>query len=129
MLKVILDIIFKVLVVLGFIFIFGSVFSLLGLPFFTRLDDWSKHSHAESIQMIKDGMVFIVVSIIYFKYIKPKLPKHKSKTPQYTICPNCKETFNYDDLKKGKCPYCKDVDTVDIEQYYKDNPEEKEKGN
>jgi len=44
----------------------------------------------------------------------------------YTICPNCKETFNYDELKNGKCKYCEDVDTVDIEQYYKDNPEEKD---
>lgn len=37
----------------------------------------------------------------------------------YTICPNCKETFTYNELENGKCPYCEDVDTIDIEEYYK----------
>lgn len=69
------------------------------------------------------GLFILCISFIFF-YIGYK--KHKTNTPQYTICPNCKETFNYDDLKKGKCPYCKDVDTVDIEQYYKEHPEKLE---
>jgi hypothetical protein len=77
--------------------------------------------------MIKDGMVFIVVSIIYFKYIEPKiLEKNKLKKPEYTICPKCKETFTYHELKDGKCKYCKDVDTIDTDKYYKEHPEELE---
>ncbi|WP_190271964.1 hypothetical protein [Arcobacter nitrofigilis] len=29
---------------------------MLGLPFFTRCDDWSNHFHEKSVQMIKDGI-------------------------------------------------------------------------
>lgn len=49
----------------------------------------------------------------------------KPKKPQVTKCPKCKETFNYNDTLDGKCPNCKDVDTIDIKEYYEKFPEEK----
>ena len=64
------------------------------------------------------GIIFLLFGL-YFLYLffTYKQVKHK-----YTICPNCKETFDYKDLDNGKCKYCDDIDTIDIEQYYKDNP-------
>ena len=59
---------------------------------------------------------------IFLIYIGVK----KQKQNKFTKCPNCKESFNYSELKDGKCKYCKDIDTVDIEEYYKNNPDEKE---
>jgi hypothetical protein len=51
----------------------------------------------------------------------------KNKNEIRTICPNCKQTYNYKDLKDGKCPKC-DIDTINIDKYYKDNPfKEKDK--
>ena len=67
-------------------------------------------------------IVFILISIILFIYAKFF---HKNNI-EYTICPTCKESFNYKDLKDGKCPYCEDVDTIEIEEYYKIHPEELE---
>jgi hypothetical protein len=52
--------------------------------------------------------------IINYKYIK-------SYEEKYTICPKCKESFNYNDLKNGKCLYCENIDTIDIEEYYDDH--------
>lgn len=68
------------------------------------------------------GIILIIYSftIIYYS-IKKKNIKQK-KQLEHTICPNCKQTYNYKDLKDGKCLTCKDVDTIDIEQYYKENP-------
>ncbi len=43
----------------------------------------------------------------------------------YKKCPKCKETFNYKDTVNGKCPNCKDVDTIELQEYYKKFPEEK----
>ena len=45
----------------------------------------------------------------------------KDKEKKVSICPKCKEAFNYNELEDGKCKYCKNVDTVDIKQYYKHN--------
>ena len=45
----------------------------------------------------------------------------KEKEKKISICPKCKEAFNYNELEDGKCKYCKNVDTVDIKQYYKHN--------
>ena len=58
------------------------------------------------------GLSFMLIGIIlaYSEY-------KKKKKPQYSICPKCKETYLYKDLKDGKCPTCK-VDTVDIDKYY-----------
>lgn len=69
------------------------------------------------------GSLFFIIGIL----ILIDALKIKSKTPQYTKCPNCKETFNYNELENGKCKNCKEVDTIDIEEYYKKYPEDLEK--
>jgi len=63
---------------------------------------------------------FIVGLFFAYKFITTKYKKQID----HSICPNCKETFNYNELKNGKCEYCEDIDTVDIEEYYKTNKEE-----
>ena len=72
--------------------------------------------------------LFGVIISISFLYIFFKLKKVEQKdfikTPQYTKCPNCKEVFNYNELKDGKCKNCKDVETVDLEEYFKKYPDE-----
>ena len=74
--------------------------------------------------------LFGVIISISFLYIFFKLKKVEQKdfikTPQYTKCPNCKEVFNYNELKDGKCKNCKDVETVDLEEYFKKYPDELE---
>ncbi|MEJ2528404.1 MAG: hypothetical protein P8Y49_10135, partial [Sulfurovaceae bacterium] len=52
-------------------------------------------------------------------YLFKNTPNHPT-----TKCPKCKEVFDYKDTLNGKCPHCKDVDTVDIKEYYKKYPEE-----
>ena len=74
-----------------------------------------KYSTYVGVAIILLGCTFVFL----FLKIKTK------PTPPHTICPTCKETYNYSDLKDGKCPKC-DVDTVDIDKYYKDNPFEED---
>lgn len=50
----------------------------------------------------------------------------KEKEEKISKCPKCKETFNYNELEDGKCKYCKDIDTIDIDEYYEKFPEELE---
>jgi hypothetical protein len=124
MLKTILNVIFICLLLVGGINIIGSVLVLMDVPFFTRWDDWTKHTDEKSLEMIRDGFVFILLGAIYLKYIAPKFSKNQPKPSQYTKCPNCKEVFNYNELKDGKCKNCKDVDTVDLDEYFKQYPDE-----
>ncbi|MDD3774463.1 MAG: hypothetical protein PHV08_00735 [Sulfurovaceae bacterium] len=63
-------------------------------------------------------IIFASVLLLTAQLIKPK-------TPQFTKCPQCKETFSYKDTINGKCPNCKDVDTLDIKEYYNKFSEEK----
>jgi hypothetical protein len=79
---------------------------------------------------LKDHLIFelgqysllIGVLIIMFSFYLLYLYLYRKQIKQkYSICPNCKETFTYEELKNGKCLYCKDVDTIDIEEYYKEN--------
>ena len=72
------------------------------------------------------GLIFLSFSIIivYTSKNSNTIAIEKPKTPQYTKCPNCKEVFNYNELKDGKCKNCKDVETVDLEEYFKKYPDE-----
>lgn len=72
------------------------------------------------------GLIFLSFSIIivYTSKNSNTIAIEKPKTPQYTKCPNCKEVFNYNELKDGKCKNCKDVETVDLEEYFKQYPDE-----
>ena len=127
MIKSILNTIIACFILVGVINIIGSILVLFDIPFFTRWNDWSKHSSEESFSIIKEGIILIFISIIYWKYIEPKIPeKTKNKKTQYAKCPNCKEVFNYNELINGKCKNCKDVDTIDLDEYFEKYPEELE---
>lgn len=97
------------LYLIGIINIVEGILGLLYGKIFIR--GWKEVSSIEIFIWLLSGVVFIIIA----KDIKAKQIK-------YTICPNCKQTYNYKDLKDGKCPTCKDVDTIDIEHYYTDNP-------
>jgi hypothetical protein len=71
-----------------------------------------RHWHNTSIV---ESLVWIVSGLIFFYLGLNSLDKKN-----YTICPKCKESFNYSDLENGKCLYCENIDTIDIEEYYKD---------
>jgi hypothetical protein len=68
-------------------------------------------------------IVFIVGAfyLLYLTYKEFLSNKNKIKQIEFSICPKCKESFNYNDLKNGKCLYCENIDTLDIEEYYKEN--------
>lgn len=68
------------------------------------------------------GLIFIVIGIFFLYSVYEK----KEQKQKYKICPNCKATFTSNELKDGKCKYCKDIDTIDTSQYYKEHPEELE---
>jgi hypothetical protein len=74
------------------------------------------------------GLFFLILSIIivYMSRNSNSIAIDKTKTPQYTKCPNCKEVFNYNELINGKCKNCKDVDTIDLDEYFEKYPEELE---
>jgi len=63
---------------------------------------------------------FFILCLIIFIYTKYF---HKEQRIKYSKCPKCKETFSYSELDKGKCKYCKDTDTVDIDEYFEKNPD------
>jgi len=65
---------------------------------------------------IPASFLFLILGIafLYFAF------KKKLDIPEYLKCPTCKETFTYTNLKDGKCPNCKDIDAIDIEEYYKE---------
>lgn len=68
------------------------------------------------------GILFFSLGV-FFLFLSFKT---KTKSLQYTKCPNCKEVFNYNELINGKCKNCKDVDTIDLDEYFKKYPEELE---
>ncbi len=87
----------------------GVLGLILGKIFIRR---WHNVDKFESIIWIFSGILFLYVS----KKIK--------KPEKYSKCPRCKESFNYNELEKGKCKYCKDIETIELEEYYKKYPEE-----
>ncbi len=68
------------------------------------------------------GFIQIIIAIILYKYSL----KEKQEKEIITKCPKCKKVFNYNELENGKCKYCKDVETIEIEEYYKKYPKELE---
>ena len=112
---------------IGLIDVLLILLSILGLDIQTRGTEWYKMDNFELYERLKYAFSFIVFGMLYFKYIEPKLPKLKGiKKFNFSICPKCKELFNYNELKDGKCKYCEDVDTIDTNKYYKEHPEELE---
>ena len=76
---------------------------------------------------LSQNYLYIIIGIFFislgFLIIYATIKDNKNPKPQteHTICPTCKQTYNFTDLKDGKCPTC-DIDTIEIEHYYKDNP-------
>ncbi len=69
--------------------------------------------------------LFIGLSLIIFSAFSMYIGyKSKEKQEKYSKCPRCKESFNYNELENGKCKYCKDIETIELEEYYKKYPEE-----
>jgi len=99
----------------SFLFIITGLFSLLGFETPSKVSGWIEPSINYGTDMIVLGLILLVSSFLI-----------KEKKEKYSICPNCKESFNYHELKDGKCKYCEDVDTIDTEKYYKEHPEELE---
>lgn len=66
------------------------------------------------------GFIIILFGLllIYYSFVGNN---HKI---EFSKCPKCKESFNYYELDNGKCNYCEEVDTIDIDKYYEKYPEE-----
>ncbi len=58
------------------------------------------------------GLFFIILGVSSFYIDK----KNKS-LPEFSKCPECKETYEYPKLEEGLCPKCK-IKTIDMEKYY-----------
>ena len=99
----------------GVIFVIIGLLSLLGIKVPSKISGFIEPSFNYGINSMLIGMFFLLLG--YFL---------KEKKQEYTICPKCEETFNYDELEDGKCKYCEDVDTIDMEDYYKEQREKKE---
>lgn len=44
----------------------------------------------------------------------------EKKHIEYSICPQCEESYFYSELDNGICPKC-NIKTIDIEKYYQNN--------
>ena len=80
--------------------------------------------HGGFIQLSTEGTYISLIVGIIFYYFWIKNNKKKNTPIEHSKCPNCKETFNYAELKNGKCKYCDETDTIEIDEYYKKYPEE-----
>ena len=90
---------------IGILFLVVAVVSILGFDIWIPSKGWVDLSS----QNILIHTIMGIICIFFSRKIKP--PTHHS------ICPKCKETYLYKDLKDGKCPTCK-VNTIDIDKYY-----------
>jgi hypothetical protein len=101
-------------------YLFSCILILTGYFILTR-----KEFHWKGMIInISNHYLYIIVGgtilILGFLWLYSSY-KLKQKKEYFTICPKCKESFNYNDLKNGKCLYCENIDTIDIEEYYKEN--------
>ncbi len=104
-----------------YIYLGSSFFIMIGLLSMFGFETPSKIYGGVKPSM-EHTMSSIIIGIILF-YIGYK---SKEKQEKYSKCPKCKEVFNYNELEKGKCKYCKDIETIELEEYYKKYPEELE---
>jgi uncharacterized membrane protein len=100
-----------------------SILSIIGFDIQTRSTEWYKMTTIELYSRLQYSLIFIIFGLLFFKYIEPKIPEkeEKNKKVVFSICPKCNESFTYNDLKNGKCLYCENIDTIGIEEYYKEN--------
>ncbi len=95
----------------GIIALFLGILLLFGIDIYLGKAGKVASTLINSIQFILLGFIIIYLS----KFIKPE---------KYSKCPRCREVFNYHELEKGKCKYCKDIETIELEEYYKKYPQE-----
>ena len=119
---------FGILSFILFSIFFGSFLTALAAMSFgevsTKTSGVIKYNFEESMNIFIFSILIGITFYLFIKYVEPKKNKKKNEKVLFSKCPTCKETFTYQDLKDGRCKYCEDVNTVDIEEYYKNNPEE-----
>lgn len=98
---------------IGITFIGTGIFSFLDFRTPSKVSGWIEPSFYNTASSIIIGLSFFVYG--FYK---------KEKKERYTKCPKCKESFSYIELKDGKCKYCENVDSIEIDEYYKKYPEE-----
>ncbi len=99
----------------GIIFIFIGIATILGFQIPNKIYSSVEITNSSAINFILIGISFLTIG--FFQSSEPE---------KYTKCPRCKEVFNYNELEKEKCKYCKDIETIEVEEYYKKYPEELE---
>lgn len=121
------------IVLLCIVFFIDIIFSLLALIGFnvqTRGREWYKMEDIKLYKTISGSLFTILMAILYFKYLEPKLESMSKKDKKeihkikFSKCPKCKENFTYSELNNGKCKYCEDIETIDMEEYYIKYPED-----
>ncbi len=96
-------------ILFGFAFTIQSILLIFDIKVIGRHNTYPTMSN--KIGYLYIGIIFFILGYFF---------KNKNKSIEFSICPKCKETYTYKDLKDGKCPHCKNIDTIDIEKYYKD---------
>jgi hypothetical protein len=96
----------------------NKLFGVLAIMLGFKLLIFKKIQGNWAVYDFSDNYMYFIVSILCF-YVGWMSFQVKEKKAKYTKCPNCKKTFNYSELKNGKCKYCKDIDTIEVEEYYK----------
>ncbi len=86
---------------------------------------WMVVDLSSPILFIPLGILFFGTgAVILYSALSDKMSLVKQE--KFNKCPKCKKVFNYNELEDGKCKYCKDVETIEIEEYYKKYPKELE---
>ena len=99
----------------GLFFIFIGICAYFGIEIPDKFNGTIIPNRDATIIYVIIGFIFIFLGT-----------KYKIKYPEFTKCPKCKKSYNYGDTIKGKCPKC-NIDTIEIEKYYKQFPSELEK--
>ncbi len=80
--------------------------------------NWGEYKFSYFYLHVPVSFLLFYIAYLFIKYSR------KEKQEKYSKCPRCKESFNYNELEKGKCKYCKDIETIELEEYYKKYPQE-----
>ncbi len=106
------------LYILGFAFLSDGIYSFYTHKSLIKTIIYNPNRQEYSLEY-SWNMLIIGIGILFITYYFIKSEKEK-----YTKCPKCKEVFNYKELINGKCKNCKDVDTVDLDEYFEKYPDE-----
>lgn len=92
------------------------IFNLFRLLYFGEYSGGKVYVQKTTFAIFAHIIVILFLFYIFYK---------SSWKTTFTKCPKCKETFSYKDILNGKCPHCKDVDTIELKEYYEKFPDEK----